>query len=258
MSDVSNREVTIVVSKRVRPLIGQVLIGSIALLVLLGTLGEVARLGFGFNTVLGLIRLFGLGQEANVPTWFSSASFLIAALLAAVIALVKRQCRDALATQWFCLSLLLCFMSLDETAMMHETFSVVAAQVLLGVKDQPWFIYYAWILPGIIVAGAIVWCFSTLWRSLDTKTRSGFTWAAVVYFGGVLGMEVVEAAFAAVLGLQQADASPYYTAVWTTQELMEMAGVAILILTMVDYLALSQITITMHASPAAKSVGSES
>lgn len=241
-------EVTIVVSKRIRQRVKQFLTGAIVLLVLLGSLGEVARLGFGFDTLLGLIRLFGLGQEANVPTWYSSATLFVAALLAALIALVRYQYRDPLALQWSLLSLLLCLMSLDETALLHETFSVVAAQMLLGVRDQPWYVYYAWILPGIAIAGVILWWFSTLWRGLGPETRAGFTWAAVVYFGGVLGMEVIEAVFAAVLGIRGADASPLYTAVWTAQELMEMVGVAVLILTLLDYLALSQITITMHSS----------
>lgn len=252
MTEALESPVTIEISKRVRRLVGRLLMVSIALLGILSTLGEIARLGFGYNTLLGLIRLFGLGQEANVPTWFSSACLLIAAFLAAVIACVRHQCRDTLALQWALLSLLLCFMSLDETALIHETSAVVAAQALLGVKGEPWYVYYAWIPPGVVIGGVIVWWFSTLWRSLASETRGGFTRAVALYFGGVLGMEVAEAAFAGAFGLQEADASAIYTALWTTQELLEMAGVAVFILTLLDCLLVSQIRITMqgHASTA--------
>lgn len=255
MTEAYNHQVRFAVSTRVRRMIGQVLIVSIGLLVLLGSLGEVARLAFGFDTLLGFIRLFGLGQEANVPTWFSSATLLIAALLAAVIAFVRYQYHDALALQWWLLSLLLGLMSLDETALIHETSAVVVAQLLLGVKDQPWYVFYAWIPPGIVIGCAIVWWFSTLWRSLGAEVQAGFTRAAALYFGGVLGMEVAEAAFAGAFGIEQADNSPIYTALWTTQELLEMAGVAALILALLDYLSVSHISIAMQVQPTTESAG---
>lgn len=248
MSESDNYQVTFVVSNRARQLIGQALALTVALLVILGTLGEIARLGFGYDTVLGLIRLFGLGQEANVPTFFSSATLLIAALLAAVIALVKYQRRDALAFHWFLLSALLCLMSLDETAMLHETIGVVSARVLLGLNGETWYVYYAWVPLGIVIGVFILWWFSTLWRSLGADIRRRFAWAAILYFGGVLGAEVAEAVFAGVVGLKEADASPIYTALWTTQELLEMAGVATLILALLDYLSVTEFSISIGSA----------
>ena len=122
-----------------RRLIRNVLVVSIALLVVLSTMFEIARLGYGHNLVFGLARLFCLGQEANVPTWFTSEMLSIASLLAATAALIRYQAKDSLARQWGLLSALLCLMSLDETAVMHEAFSARVAQALFGVQDVPWF-----------------------------------------------------------------------------------------------------------------------
>jgi hypothetical protein len=243
-------QAVVVWSRGTRTLIRNLLAASIAVLVLLSTLCEVARLGFGYDTLFGVARLFSLGQEANVPTWFSSAMLIIAGLLAAAVAVNKYQAGDQLARHWVLLSIVLCLMSLDETAVMHEVFSSRAAQVVFGVRGAPWFVYYAWIVPGIVVLGLMLVSFATLWKSLGPQTRPQFTRAAVIFFGGALGVEVAEAAFAAAFGLEHATASPVYTAIWTMQELLEMAGVAALLLALLDYIALNHICLALSIEAA--------
>ena len=246
MRDGQRYPTVVVWSQSARPLIRNLLATAIALLVLLSTLCEVARLGFGFDTLFGLARLFSLGQEANIPTWFSSAMLLIAGLLAAAVALIKYQSNDKLARHWVLLSIVLCLMSLDETAVMHEVFSSRAAQVVFGVRGAPWYVYYAWIVPGVLLLGLMFLSFSTLWRSLSPQTRPQFTRAAAVFFGGALGVEVAEAAFAAAFGMERAAASAIYTAIWTAQELLEMTGVATLIVALLDYIALNHAPLAMQ------------
>jgi hypothetical protein len=237
-----------VFSQGTRQLIRTVLAVSIALLVTMSTACEIARLGFGYDTLFGLARLFALGQEANVPTWFTSATLLVASLLAGAVALIKRHDKERLARYWALLSVMLCLMSLDETAVIHEIFSARAAQVVFSVQGEPWFVYYAWIVPGAIVLGLMIVWFSTLWRSLGPM-RSRFTRAAALYFGGALGTEVAEAVSAAAFGMERAFDSPIYSAIWTTQELLEMAGVAALILALLDYLALNHGSLAVELTP---------
>lgn len=232
----------VVVSQRTRRTIRLILASAIASLVALGTAGEIARLGFQRDTLLGFVRLFGLGQEANVPTWYSSATLLIAALLAVTAALLQFHRGNPLGRQWALLAILLTLMSLDETAAIHETASVLLARRLLGVDGLPWYVFYAWIVPGTVLLAGILWWFSTLWQNLPAPVRRQFTVAACMYFGGALGLEVAEAAWSARFGMGNA----MYSALWTTQELLEMAGVAALILALLDYLALSRASITLH------------
>jgi hypothetical protein len=242
-------QIAVVFSPRTRRTIRLVLGAAIVSLVVLGTIGEVARLGFGRDTLFGFTRLFCLGEEANVPTWYSSATLLMAAVLAGTAAMLKHQLRDPLARQWTCLSVLLGLMSLDETAAIHETFPALAAYRLLG-DSESWLVYYAWILPGAALLASILWWFAPLWRGLGAKVRRQFTAAAAIYFGGALGVEVAEAACAAALGLKRAKTSPIYSALWNTQELLEMLGVAAFILAMIDHLALERVCFTQRSTAA--------
>jgi hypothetical protein len=238
----------VVVSQRARRTVRLILASTIASLVALGTAGEIARLGFQRDTLLGFVRLFGLGQEANVPTWYASATLLIAAVLAGAVALHESQRGSQLGRQWWLLVTLLTLMSLDETAVIHETASVLLARRLLGTEGLPWYVFYAWIVPGTVLLAGILWWFSTLWRNLSAPIRRQFTVAAALYFGGALGLEVAEAAWAARFGMQNA----IYSALWTTQELLEMIGVAALILALLDHLALSRASITLRFGDAGR------
>ena len=47
-------------------------------------------------------------------------------------------------------------------------------------------------------------------------------------------------------GLENAARSPVYSAIWTTQELLEMVGVATLILALLDYLILNYDSLTVE------------
>jgi hypothetical protein len=244
-------EIAFVITQRSRQATRRALGVAIAALVVLGTAGEVARLGFGRDTLFGFVRLFGLGQEANVPTWYSSATLLVAAALAGTAALLKHRARDPLARRWTALAALLALMSLDETAAIHESIPALAAYRLLGEGDSP-FVYYAWIVPGAAIAAAIVWWFTSLWRGLRRDVRPRFANAAAIYFGGAVGVEVAEAACAAVLGLERAATSPFYSALWTTQEALEMIGVAALILALLDHLALERVALTRRVEGSAR------
>lgn len=207
----------------------------IVILVLGSILGEIARLGYGRGSVFGLVRLFGLGQEANVPTWYSSAALLIAALLTCLITLlpipdVRRQSK-----RWWGLAAVMALMSLDETALLHESIPYFMALSLLSPDEEAWYIRYAWVPFGTLVLGVLVWWFIPLWRSFPARLRSRLSFAALVFFGGALGLEFLEAAWAS-----QFDTETFgYSALWTAQETLEMTGVALLILALYDYLAMT-------------------
>lgn len=217
---------------------------SIAVLVVLGTAGEISRLGFGHADLMGFVRLFGLGQEANVPTWYSSVTLLVAAAMAGMAGLHQRHAGSPVWWHWLLLAGLLTLMSLDESSAIHESLSVEVAYRMFGVAAAavPWYVYYAWITPGAVVLGLVLWMLSSLWRSLLPPIRHQFTRAATTYFTGALGFEVLEAAWFAQVGTQNF----VYSLLWTTQEFLEMTGVAALILALFDQLTLTRATIALR------------
>ncbi len=233
--------VTVLVSPQTRRVIRLSFGVAISLLVALGTAGEIARLGFGHDVLFGLVRLFGLGQEANVPTWYSSATLLIAATLAGVAARWQFHLGSSLARQWLFLAILLALMSMDETAAIHETVPALLARRILGSTGRPWYVLYAWLVPGTGLVLVILWWFSNLWRSLPPLLRRRFTFAVAMYFGGAVGLEFAEAAW-----LARAGEDAIYSVLWTAQEVLEMVGVAALILVLLDYLSLGRACITVR------------
>src|SRR5262245_30024904 len=72
-------------------------IGSLGLL---SSATKVAYFCWDHDHLWGFSRLLALDQEANLPTWYSSATLLFCSLLLTLIALAKRQARDRFAGHW--------------------------------------------------------------------------------------------------------------------------------------------------------------
>src|SRR5262245_51879719 len=87
----------------------------------------------GLKPGLALVRLFDLGSESNLPTWFSSLVWLFAAIAA-------RQCSEcetgSLRRAWLLIAAALLFLSLDEAAMLHERAAVTLAENLPASARQ--------------------------------------------------------------------------------------------------------------------------
>lgn len=67
-----------------------VLLASAVGLAVAGVAGQFSKYVLGYNRVFGLVRLFDLDAEGNVPTWYSALLLFLAAALLGVIAYAKR------------------------------------------------------------------------------------------------------------------------------------------------------------------------
>ena len=54
----------------------------------------------GYPTVYGLVPLFDLNGEQNVPTYFNASLHLVSSMLLAIIAVSKTAARDRFSRQW--------------------------------------------------------------------------------------------------------------------------------------------------------------
>ena len=116
-------------------------------LVLASVAGQFANLVLGRDRLLGFVRLFDVDKEGNVPAWYSSAALLIASALLAVIAGAKRQRRAPYWIHWSALALIFLYISLDETAEIHEL-SVLPLRTALRLHGV---FYFAWVIPAAVV-----------------------------------------------------------------------------------------------------------
>lgn len=191
-------------------------------------------LGYTKVPVLGFLQLsfveeFDLDNEANIPTYFSGLLLLFSSIILWVISYIERENNSSFYQHWFGLSLVFAFLSVDEVASLHERTTQPVRQ-LLGVEG---IFYYAWTIPvavGLLLLGVVYARF--LWH-LQARWKRLFAVAAVLYVGGALGVELISGWYDS----QGGGASFTYTLITTVEETLEMAGAAVFIYALLDYLS---------------------
>lgn len=228
---------------RISPRRAVVVLGAgAALLLLAGALAEISRVGFGHGRLLGLVPLFDLDGEANLPASYSAGLLALSAVALWLIASWRKQVGAPYVLHLRFLSLLLVFMAFDEAGQIHEllTEPVRSALGLGGV------LYYAWVVVyGAIVAGLAL-IFLPLMRHVAGTTRRLLLAAIALYVGGALGFELA--------GSGVADAGDRgtwsYAALITVEEGMELAGVLVLLYLLLTCLRTACGEVRTHLVPA--------
>ena len=182
----------------------------------------------GFANLKGLVPLFDLNKERNIPSTYSSFTLLFCCVLIAVIAIMKHKQGDRSAFQWKCLSLIFLYLSVDEAASLHELANAPLKQAL----NFGGIFYFAWVIPGAILVGIFVIAYFKFLLSLPTKTRNLFIVAGVIYVGGALGIELVGGAYAYENDMKNLA----YSIITTIEEGLEMLGILVFIYALLDYI----------------------
>jgi hypothetical protein len=125
--------------------------------------------------------VFGVSQEANVPTAFSVALLLAAATAHAV---VGRLVGGRTGTAFTVVALVLVALAFDDFAALHERLVVVAE--LIGIRDG-----YAWVVPGLLVAAGVVAVFVRLVTHLRGRVRRDLLVGILLFLGAAFGLESV-------------------------------------------------------------------
>lgn len=163
------------------------------------------------------VRLFLLSGEGNVPTWYASASLMLAAALALVIA---GHDRVADRGQWALIGVLLVAMSLDESAVIHEMMIVP----LQHAFDPRGLLYYAWIVPAGVLALLVgLYLLPFAWR-LTNPVRLRLVAGGFVFVSGALGVEAVTGLIDDVYGRNR-----LYYLLTVIEEALEKLGVLLAI-----------------------------
>ena len=205
--------------------------GAIAvLLLLMHALVMYAKLGLGHKRLLGLVRMFDLFEEANLPTWYCSATLLGSALLLGLIGVVKLQQQDRFRWHWFGLALLFVLLSADETAMIHESVQWVLTRGMHHTQQGYSItnVLYATVLVCVVLALTLHFL-----AALPRRTTVLFVASGAVFVGGGLVIDFV----GEVLRNEHAGAKTVaYAVVTGIEELLEMLGVVVFVYALLDYL----------------------
>lgn len=208
------------------------LLGFVAFLLVLASFGgQLSRFILGYDYLKGLIPLFNVNNEQNIPTFFSVLLMIIISLLLAVIFILNRKRKAPDLSKWLILSLGFLFMAYDEAFQVHERLNIPFRNLLnnsnLGI------FYFAWVIPGIILIFVLALFFlKFLWR-LPAKTRFTFLLAGALYLSGCVGLEFIGGRHAELFGTNNLT----YNILTTIEESFEMTGLIVFIYALLAYLA---------------------
>lgn len=206
---------------------------TVAVLVAIHLCLQTIRFETGHDHLLGLVQLFDLNEEANIPTFFSTMLLLAVAFLLAYIGreTLRRERDPDTAMRWFVLAAGFAFMGVDECAQLHDTLNEVVNAVLH--KRNSGALFYGWVIPYAAIVVAAGAYFLRFFLRLPMRWRIWFALSGFIYVGGALGVEFVEGMYATDHDRRTAG----YAVLTTVQEIAEMSGTTLFLHALLDYIA---------------------
>jgi len=134
--------------------------------------------------------LLKLGEENNIPTWYSSSQLLLVALALSALAVRDTRVKPLRSLALIAAPTLFFILSLDEIAMIHERIGVglQSAGIGTGLRTTSWMFVFA---PFVAVVGLIsVWA---CWPYVRGRSKTLWLLAAgvVLYGASAVGLEFI-------------------------------------------------------------------
>ncbi|MCY7377675.1 MAG: hypothetical protein LH472_17085 [Pyrinomonadaceae bacterium] len=212
-------------------LVARMLGATTFLLILANCAALLADYLTGYNSLLvhKLVKFFYVELELNAPAFFSMLLLLFASLLLTVITVHKRKQKAAHLLEWTILSGGFLLMAFDEIAAIHERL-IEPMRAIMGEQNLG-FLYFAWVVPAIVLVTVLALFFLKFLWSLPMKTRLSFLIAATLYLGGAVGFELLEGKYSEIHGRENL----IYITMTTVEETLEMVGTIVFIRALLGY-----------------------
>ena len=201
-----------------------------SLLIVASLCGNIFTILTGHNNVHGLIPLFYLDAEKNIPTAYSVFLLQFAAILLCSISILKYKQSHFSSYYWIFLFVGFFYMAADEGFTFHERIS--GPGNFFDENRFHGFLHYAWIIPFMIIIPLLLWFFWEFLKSLPSKTKRQFILAAILYVGGAMGIESIGGYIADTIG----KSNLWYYLEVTVEEGLEMFGTIVFIRALLNYL----------------------
>ncbi|MSP84107.1 MAG: hypothetical protein EXQ94_14685 [Alphaproteobacteria bacterium] len=193
----------------------------------------------GYDYQIGFLSFFYMSSEWNAPSLYSGVLILSIAGLLAYIALKTRSERKAGRKSWIVLAAVFLYLSIDEVFSIHE---------LLGKPTREFFdlsgvFYFSWVLPRVAFAVAVLLASLKLLRRLEPPTRTLMLLAGAIFIAGAVGFEMLGGwRYEAVAGDMN---DPVFIILSTCEETLEIAGMSLMLFTLVRYVSGPSRTLTL-------------
>jgi hypothetical protein len=205
------------------------LFGSMALVSLAGVAVEVLRSLYDLPSKRGAVPLLSLSYEENIPTFYSAVILLAAALLLALIALGTKRNGERFVAAWWVLSVGFFYIAVDEVLELHEQLT----PLMSTLKQFGGVLTFSWVIPAAVLVLVLGLLFIPFLRHLPRATRNRFLLAGALYVGGAVVLELPLGAWTQKHG----DENLGYALIDAVEESLEMLGVNLFLLGLVDYLS---------------------
>jgi hypothetical protein len=214
------------------------LFATTALIMAAGFAAEALREAYRLPKRYGFVPMFSLSYEQNVPTWYSSALLFACSLLLAVIARGTQRAKAHDVGRWGLLAAAFLYISIDETASIHEGAS--------RFFDFDGVLYFGWVIPAGAVVLALGLAYVKFLLRLPKRTRNQFIVAGAIYVTGALLFELPLGYWTDRHGSDNVG----YAAIDWVEESLELLGVNLFLLSLLDYLGAQGIVVAFAPTPA--------
>lgn len=183
---------------------------------------------------------FDVGREYNMATWYGSGMWMLLGTLSAMIAAT----RPARRASWWLLAVVSLLASIDEYLELHERLDVPGAWL---AERLPFDIGFTWVMIGAPIALLIGLLLLRLVLSLPTHARNGLILAGVLFLAGAIGVESING-----LILERNDWFVNNAYLYGTmfEELLEMAGIATALASVISLFQHDAVSGTLRLDPA--------
>jgi hypothetical protein len=208
----------------------RVLFLVLSVLILADVVALFVKFQLGHDYSFGLVPLFDLDGEENIPTFFSELLLIFSGALLAVIAILNRKKQAPHVSKWVTLSIGFFYMAYDEAFQVHEKL-IVPFRRLLGNRRLGIF-YYSWVLAGLAIVPILGLFFLKFLWHLPAVTRFRFVLAGTVYIAGAIGFELLGGRYAEIYS----ERNLTYNIFPAFEESLEMAGIILFIWALLTYI----------------------
>lgn len=164
--------------------------------IFLALLTVISTYVFDRGRLLGLIPMFSMDREANIPTLFAVLLLFTAAGLFFLMSRHLRTSSDRFAKHVTILSYIFVFMAVDEFTSIHE----LLLNPLGSFTPKTGIFHFSWIIVGIPVVIIIGLYFLKFFLAQPKDFKIGLFIAGFLYVFGALGMEMIGGSIASAYG----------------------------------------------------------
>ena len=177
-----------------------------------------------------IVEWIDVNHEGSIPTWYATITLASCAAMLAVISVDAARRGKPYPLQWAALAVIFALLSLEEILGVHSE-ATARLRSIVSITDGPG---YAIALVVIAIVGLVVLAllFGRFYLQLPSRWRTWFTIGGVVYLIGVFASDAVGDYLISAAG----EPTLAYDVVLTVEEALEMTGVLIFIVMLLEYI----------------------